>query len=167
MDRSGSDTRHAIISAFNRLVLTTRRARPPVTHLLREAGIARSTLYSHFDDRDSLLLEAIRGPLSIVAAAITGDADEQRLVGLLDHFWDQRQEAANLLDGKFGSRLVRSLAEMIMVRNASIERNDAMRIADGQIGIIRLWITGETPGPSPMLARRMITSAAAQRAAWR
>ena len=58
VNRPVSRTRDAIVSAFNRLVLSTRRARPPIAHLLREAGVARSTFYKHFDDRDSLLLTA-------------------------------------------------------------------------------------------------------------
>lgn len=167
MERPAPDTRIAIIDAFNRLVLTTRRARPPISQLLREAGVARSTLYSHFDNRDALLLEALNGPLSIVAAAAVGAADEQRLVGLLEHFWDQRRGAQDVLDGPLSKRLTRSLADLIVARDATLDRGDALRIADSLLGFVRLWISGETPAPAQVVARKMIASAEAQREALR
>ncbi|MCC6789627.1 MAG: TetR family transcriptional regulator [Hyphomonadaceae bacterium] len=164
MDRPASNTRLAIVAAFNRLVLSTRRARPPVAHLLREAGVARSTLYSHFDDRDALLLEAMKGPLSVLADALMSEGHDERLVGLLEHFWQQRRGALDVLQGKFATRLVRVLADLIMARDATLERNDAIRLADSQIGFIRLWVSGETPGTSEALAAKMVASAHAYRA---
>jgi len=165
-DRPASQTRDAIVDAFNRLVLTTRRARPPVAQLLREAGVARSTLYKHFDDRDSLLLEAMGGPLSIIANASFGNGSAYQLTGLLDHFWDQRRSAPDVLNGHFATRLVRNLAELIQQGAPELERNDALRIADTQIALVRLWISGETPCASAALAEKMIASARAQRAAF-
>ena len=165
MNRSGSDARRAIISAFNRLVLTTRRVRPPVTQLLREAGVARSTLYSHFNDRDSLLLEAMVGPLSVVADAAVGVGDDQKLITLLEHFWDQRRGAQDVLEGQFSRRLARELGQLIMTRDTSLDRDDAVRIAESLLGYVRLWVSGETPSSAAILARKIIASAAAQREA--
>jgi AcrR family transcriptional regulator len=166
MNQPVSRTREAIVSAFNRLVLSTRRARPPISHLLREAGVARSTFYKHFDDREALLLEAMSGPLSIIANAVTVDHGEPSLVSLLDHFWEQRRSGGDVLAGPFAARLVRALAQMINEKAPELERNDALRIADSQIAYVRLWISGETPGPSATLARKMIASAKAQRIAF-
>jgi AcrR family transcriptional regulator len=165
MDRPETNARRAIISAFNRLVLATRRTRPPVKQLLREAGVARSTLYSHFNDRDSLLLEAMGGPLSVVADAAVGAADEQRLVKLLEHFWDQRRGAQDILIGPLARRVVRELGQLVAARDTGLNRDDAVRIADSLLGFVRLWISGETPSSATVLARKMIASAAAQRAA--
>lgn len=162
---ASNPTRDAIVSAFNRLVLARRQARPPIAHLLREAGVARSTLYKHFDDRDSLLLEAMGGPLSIIATAITASESNNALVTLLDHFWEQRRSAPDVFNGPFAARLVRALAERIVAETPELERSDAIRIADTQIAFIRLWLSGETPGPAPTLAAKMIASARAQRAA--
>jgi AcrR family transcriptional regulator len=166
MNRPVSRTRDAIVSAFNRLVLSTRRARPPIAHLLREAGVARSTFYKHFDDRDSLLLEAMAGPLSIIADAVIVQEDPRQLVALLDHFWDQRRGASEVFSGPFALRLVRALAGSIIERAPELGRNDALRIADTQIAFIRLWISGETPGSSSALAATLIASAQAQRTAF-
>lgn len=168
MSRPVSRTRDAIVSAFNRLVLSTRRARPPIAHLLREAGVARSTFYKHFDDRDSLLLEAMGGALAIIADAITADeGGHHQLAALLEHFWDQRRNGAEIFTGHFAARLVRALAALIMERAPELERNDAIRIADTQIAFMRLWITGETPGAASALAEKMIAAARAQRTALR
>lgn len=166
MNRPMSGTRDSIVSAFNRLVLATRRARPPIAHLLREAGVARSTFYKHFSDRDSLLLEAMGGPLSIIANAITVDEGSPPLVALLDHFWDQGRCGAEVFTGQFGARLVRALAALIMARAPELERNDAVRMADTQIAFVRLWISGETPSAPSTLAQKMIASARAQRTAF-
>jgi AcrR family transcriptional regulator len=161
-----SRTREAIVNAFSRLALSTRRARPPISQLLREAGVARSTFYKHFDDRESLLLEAMSGPLLIIADAIIADHGEQSLTSLLDHFWEQRRSGGDVLAGPFAARLARSLAQMIVDKAPELERNDALRIADGQIACVRLWISGETPGLSATLARKMIAGAKAQRIAF-
>jgi AcrR family transcriptional regulator len=159
-------TRVAIVEAFNRLVLSTRRARPPVAELLREAGVARSTFYEHFDSRDSLLLAALNGPLSIMANAACGSANADALTGLLEHFWEQRRGAADVVSGRFAARLARALADLIAERVPALERNDAVRIADSQIAMVRLWVTGETPSSARALAEKMIASAGAQRQAF-
>lgn len=165
MKRSSSDTRAAIVDAFSRLVLATRRARPPIALLLREAAVARSTLYAHFNDRDSLLLEAMGGPLSILASAAFGETREETLAALLEHFQAQRRGAQDVLEGKFAKRLTRALADLICAKDSALDRRDALRIADSLLGFVRLWISGETPSSTREMAKKMIVSATAQRAA--
>lgn len=167
MDKRASSTHLAIVAAFNRVVLSTRRARPPIAQVLREASVARSTLYSHFDDRDSLLLEAMKGLLSVLAEAPFRDSSHKRLIDLLQHFWEQRRGALEVLEGKFAMRVVRALADLFMETSAELERNDAIRLADSQVAFIRLWLSGETPSTCEALAVKMIASAQAQLAALR
>lgn len=168
MDKPASDTRLAIVAAFSRLVLSMRSARPPIAQLLREASVARSTLYSHFGDRDSLLLEALKEPLSVLASALLFDGvDDERLISLLDHFWEQRCGTLDVFQGKFSSRIVRAFADVLMEKSVGLERNDAIRLADSQVGFIRLWVSGETPSTSEALAANMIAYAQAQLASLR
>jgi AcrR family transcriptional regulator len=167
MTERAKDTRADIVGAFNRLVLSTRDARPPVAALLQEAGVARSTLYKHFDDKDSLLLEAMRGPLSVLAAAIDEAADVDRLTALLQHFWDRRRQATDLMSEPFSIRLVRALADTLAARHKDLDRSDILRVADSQLSLIRLWLSGETPCSAPVLAAKMIAIASAQRNALR
>lgn len=155
-------TRARIIQAFNRLVLNARRDRPSVASLLREAGIARSTLYRHFDDRDSLLIEAMRGPLSIFASALLSPEGAEKLPGLLQHFKENRLQAKDILAGPLAIRIIRTLADELSIRGADLSRADLIRIADAQIGLLRLWITGETPCSTTELSEKMIVLAAAQ-----
>ncbi len=160
-------TRSSIVSAFNRLVLSRRRAKPRIAEVLREAGVARSTFYKHFDGRDSLLLEALKGPLSAIADAAAGTGGPEPLVAILDHFKEHKREAAELLAGPLAPRIVRMLATLIEERLASgaFRPNGALHLADIQLGFIRLWLTGETPYAPAALAETMIESAKAQRRA--
>ncbi len=165
MNNDVKAARVAIVDAFNRLVLSTRRIRPPVAQLLREASVARSTFYEHFDSRDTVLVEAMRGPLSVVADAITNN-EPTRLTPLLQHFWENRAGARDMMSSAIVPRVVRALADLIEARAERIERADAVRIADSQLGMIRLWINGDTPCSPHALAEKMVASAAAQRAAF-
>lgn len=163
MKSSQSATRLAIVQAFNRLVLKTRRARPSVAELLRASGVARSTLYEHFDSRDTLLLAAMEGPLSVVADAALDLGREDQLRALLDHFWEQRKGAAEVLSpGPFAARIARTLADLMLQRLERLDRADALRIAETQLAFIRLWISGETPCTAGILAEKMILTARAQ-----
>ncbi len=162
MHKPASETRTEIVAAFSRLVLSMRRTRPPIAHVLREASVARSTLYSHFGDRDTLLLEAMKAPLTVLAGALLLDGKEERLEGLLEHFWENRRGALDIFQGKFSARVVRALADLFMETGGGLERNDAIRLADSQVGFVRLWVSGETPSTSKALAAKMVASARAQ-----
>mgnify|MGYP001407194829 CR=1 FL=1 len=161
MERAAA-TRIAILEAFSRLVLETRRIRPPVAQLLRRAGVARSTFYEHFNSRDTLMLAAMEAPLCVIAEAITGAPKVNHLAALLEHFWDRRRDAIHLLSSHTAPRIVRKLADLIGERAASLDHDDAIRIADTQIGFVRLWITAETPSAPQVLAEKMIASGRAQ-----
>lgn len=159
--------RSSIVSAFNRLILSRRRTKPKIAEVLQEAGVAWSTFYKHFDGRDSLLLEALKGPLSAIADAAAGTGGPEPLVAILDHFKEHKREAAELLAGPLAPRIVRMLATLIEERLASgaFRPNGALHLADIQLGFIRLWLTGETPYAPAALAEIMIGSAKAQRRA--
>lgn len=166
MTGDSESARPAIIAAFNRLVLAHRKPRPNVEEILAEAGVARSTFYAHFDSRDSLRLTALSAPLSIVADALTGKGGSERFVAILDHFRENRRSAVEFLTGKLGPRIVRMLADLVAERlDEGESRKVALHLADGAVGFLRLWLTGETPYSPQDLARMMIASAAAQRAA--
>jgi AcrR family transcriptional regulator len=165
MSKDAKGARPVIIAAFNRLVLSRRRARPQVAEVLSEAGVARSTFYEHFDSRDSLLLEAMKGPLSVVADATLGASDAEKLTKVLDHFKANRRAAADLVAGPLRDRIVRTLADLIGERLAESSYNASLHIAEIEIGFIRLWLTGKTPYSTEDLAALMIASAAAQKAA--
>ncbi len=163
MIKTASGARAVIIDAFNRLVVTRRRLKPRVAEVLHEAGVARSTFYEHFDSRDSLLMTALEGPLSIIADAAAGECNDQRLVQILDHLREHRKGAVELLTGPLAARAVRTLGGLIAERLGDGADGGALHLADQQLGFIRLWLTGETPASSNAIAAVMTASAAAQR----
>jgi len=161
-----SPAKIAVLEALSRLVLTRRSPQPPVADLLREAGIARSTFYEHFDGRDSALIEALEGPLSLLADAATGGADEARLSMLLDHFRENRRSAADLLSGPLAGRLRRRFSALIEQRLDREGGDLALDLANQQLAQIRLWLEGETRHSAARLATIMVAGAAALRAAY-
>jgi AcrR family transcriptional regulator len=168
MASQSRSARSVIIRAFNKLLLSRRQTRPKIADVLAEAGVARSTFYEHFDGRDSLLLEAMLGPLSFIADTAAGNGDKEALIAILEHFKAYRREAAELFSGPLVPRIVRALAKLIAERlPSSADRgNAALHLADMQIGFIRLWVTGETAYAPNALADLMIACARAQRPAF-
>jgi AcrR family transcriptional regulator len=160
------NARATIVSAFNRLVLAKRQLKPRVADVLSEAGVARSTFYEHFTGRDSLLITAMRGPLSVIADAATGNGDMERLSKTLAHFRENRRGAMELLTGALSARIVRTLAELIGERlhGETATSNIALHLAESQLGFVRLWISGETVYAPQTLATMMIRSADAIKA---
>ncbi len=152
----------SIIAAFTRLVHGKDAAVPSIAQLLAEAGIARSTLYRHFDDRTSLLVAAMHGPFDILStAAVEGKASTQ-LIELLDHFWNGRRAAVELLGQPSANRLARKLGEQINAKYSGLERADAVRVAHTQLTLLRLWLGGETPGSAADVAGKIARSSVLQ-----
>ncbi len=149
----------SVIDAFSRLIIERRGEKPRIAEVLDEAGVARSTFYDHFEGRDDLLLAALDGPLSVLADAATGAAGAARLANLLDHFRENRRGAVDLLSGPLAPRIVRKLAERLRGQGAG--ESAAAIIADQQIGLVRLWLTGEVRLTADEAASAMVKSAAA------
>ena len=156
----------SIIAAFTRLVHGKGAVVPSIAQLLTEAGIARSTLYRHFDDRTSLLVASMHAPFEIFStAAVEGKASPQ-LMELLDHFWNERRVAVELLGQPSANRLARKLGEQIKAKNRSLEPADAIRVAHTQLTLLRLWLGGETPGSAADVAGKIAKSSVLQIAAF-
>jgi AcrR family transcriptional regulator len=152
----------SIIKAFSRLVHGKRTSLPSIAQVLTEAGIARSTLYRHFDDRTSLLVAAMHEPFEILSkAAVEGKASPQ-LIELLEHFWRERRVAVELLGQPSANRLARKLGEQINAKHRDLERDDAVRVAHTQLTLLRLWLGGETPGSAAEVAGKIAKSSVLQ-----
>lgn len=155
-------SKSTIIAAFSRLVRDRGTALPSITQLLKEAGIARSTLYRHFDDRTSLLVAAMDQPFQILSTAAVGGKVSPQLIALLEHFWNERRVAVELLGKPSANRLARKLGEQINTKESRLERADAVRIAHVQFTLLRLWLSGETPGLAADVAIKIARSSVLQ-----
>lgn len=154
-------SKEAIVAAYSDLVRVSGHAFPPVADVLRESGVARSTLYKHFDDRSALLVESMRGPFEILAVAtLTGEVTSG-VLALFEHFSDQRRGIAELLTMPHANRVALGLGATIQSRASGLCQSDAMRIAHSQLTLLRLWATGETPSPAEEMAAKFVAASTA------
>lgn len=125
MDGRGRDgPRERLLRAAQRLSYAE-GATVGVQTLLREADVARRSLYEHFGGKDALLAEVLRLSAAQDLAAITsamtaaGDEPSDRLLGLFDHL-------AEVLDGP-GFRGCRYLAADLALAESTHPAHDATR----------------------------------------
>ena len=156
-------TRTRVLAAFNRLMFRHPGKRPPLAAVIAEAGIARSTLYDHFGGRDDLLLEALKGPLSVVADVAAGGRDPAHLVNILDHFRERRKEAAGLFAGPLSARILRALGGQVRGRDPALSETASLQLAGMMLGLIQLWLSGAAPSSAEDLARLLADTAEVQR----
>lgn len=152
-------TREAILSAFRSLALERRYNAIRVTDLIAAAGIGRATFYEHFRGKDDVLLAAMEPILDPMARAALGRPVEAHLRATLGHIWQQRFVGRILLASSAGEKLQRHLAGMIATGLDDAPVPATMRaaaIAAAQIAMLRLWLGGTAPCPSPALARQMM-----------
>lgn len=161
-----TSAKSAIVNAFSRLVLARRSAKPPIADLLAEAGVARSTFYGHFDGRDAVMIDALEGPLSLLADAAAHGVEDARLVALLEHFREHRRGAVEILAGPLAARVRRRLAEIIAARLPAAEKDAAIELANQMLAHIRLWLEGETRHSAGRLAALLVAGAATFRTAF-
>lgn len=151
-DRRAVRTRSALIHAINGLLLSKRRPRDiKVADITAAAQVGRSTFYEHYASADAIFLDAARRPLGMLADALTGRVEPGTMLGLLEHFWENRQLGRDTfarLDGALG----RILADLIEERLAGgtdklllPPRLAARQLAEVALAPIRGWIAAEAP----------------------
>ena len=160
---SSSEPRGRLLEAFNHLILGRKQGRPALGEVIRNAGVARSTLYDHFGGRDDLLLEALKTPLLAMADVGAGNGEVQAVSTMLEHFRLRREDALDLLSGPLRYRINRNLAQMMCKRNDLLNEKSGIILAEVLFGFVRLWLAGETAQKPEILAKLMIQSANAQR----
>ncbi len=107
--------------------------------------------------------------MSYLAAPAAGTGEVEHIEWFLDHFWQNRGRAREVLPGSSRDRIVRLLAEMIDERtdkacSPAIPRKLATgQLAEAMLGPIRLWLLGEASATPASLARSLFYTAAAMR----
>ncbi|MBO9714983.1 TetR family transcriptional regulator [Sphingomonas sp.] len=158
LDRRVARTRSALVAAFNHLMLVRRQRHIKVDDIVAEADVGRSTFYEHFASADALMLQAMRTPMAPLADAAAGAGDLARVTWVLEHFWENRQRARELL-GRMDAQVVRVLAEMVAerleARGAALTIPlpiAARQLADAALGPVRSWLMAEAPCTPAVLA---------------
>lgn len=165
-DRRVRKTRTAILQAFSKLALTQSYETIKVADIADAADVGRSTFYEHFSGRDAAHLEALKGPLSIMAGAADAHPDISLITRMIGHYWEYRALARNTFAGPQRVRVLALLTEMIEEKlpdSMDSRRLISRQLAEGQAGLIRAWVSGELQASAADLAETICASAAALR----
>lgn len=153
----------AIQRVFFSLVLTRRFHEITIAQVLRESGVARSTFYEIFPNKDALLTSALQGPFSILARCVDAAPDTARIHALLEHFWQNRAMARCLFTGTARPKMVKALAvelDAALVRRGArltVPRAlAATALAELQLGALAAWLLGQAPGDAASLAAGLV-----------
>lgn len=136
-------TQRAIFDAFRALVMERPYDAIRVGDIIDKAGVGRSTFYEHYRNKDEVLTHTITWLFEALADAAVGQADETRLLWVLDHFYEQRHFGRMMLSGEPLGLLVRHLAALIQAQEPNALR--ARAAAAAQLEVIRCWLAGEIP----------------------
>lgn len=155
------DARELLLHAFRDIVLESGYDGVTVLDVVRRAGVARSTFYEHFQNREDLLRDSIRGPLQVLAAAAGPKYDGAQTAFMLTHFSQNRNLAASLLDGSSAS-IVRDLLAELIARAARVSEPASHAAAGAQLALVLFWLSGRDrrPADAAVETMRSITLAA-------
>lgn len=168
-------TRAAILSSFKERVLDESFDTIDVSSLAQDAGVGRSTLYEHFRNKDDVLLESMRPMLDVLVEIVSNGGDERRVLGLMDHLWENRMRARAMLRSETVDVIARELSSLTAARLCDTRWVGgwslpvpimAASMAESQITLIRLWLeVGGTDART--IARHLQGMTVAMRDTWR
>ncbi len=167
-------TRQILFQAFSELVLSRPYQDIRVADIIERAGIARSTFYQHYQNKDDILVDSMTGMLETIADSAIGRADHNQLAFILEHFWENRRLGRIILNAPPYKRIIRQLSVMIELRwensakhqNAPVAkpfdptfpiRMQSIQLAEKQFTVIREWLSGTAACSADDLARYLLT----------
>ena len=170
-DRRARRTREAVLGAFNHLFQQRRRRQIRAADLIAEAGVGRSTFYDHYSSPDDVLLDALRQPFAALADTAAGKGDAAATLWLVEHFWENRARARELLDNvRMRDRVSRLLAEMVAERlkGAALTLPPelaATQFAEAALAPLRAWLAGGASATAAAVAESLCRTGRALRGA--
>lgn len=153
-DRRIQKTLSALRDAFFELVLSKSYDEISVSDIIQKANVGRSTFYQHFKNKDEILAKSMHGPLSILADCIDRTDNGDELLGLMEHFWENRQFAPRIFTGTARKHVVTEHTELLGKR---LEKQFkplnftptlplgflAHQLAEAQLVVIIDWLIGK------------------------
>ena len=155
IDRRQKRTRDAIRQAFISLATNRRYDDFSVRDLIEQADIGRSTFYEHYRGKDDVLRALMDGMLTELADATSGAVPEEKLGGLIAHFWGNRRLGKAVFGPQLAPAVRRRLAELIEDRTGAT-RVRATLLAAGQVGLLSAWLSGEVSAAPEEVAAALI-----------
>jgi len=167
MDARRLRTRLAIRNVFFTMVLERRYYEIKIDDIVEQAGIARSTFYEHYKNKDELLASSLEGPFSILVGLIDDTTTKEALVHILEHFWQNRAMARGIFAGAVRKKVAATLANMIKQKIAGQGLNRKMpsamigiQISEMLLAPLGAWLTGQVACSSLELAEVLQKSVA-------
>lgn len=134
-----------------------------VSEIIRESGVARSTFYEHFKNKDFILAQSLYPPLSRLALAIHDNTPLKPIEDILQHFWENRSFCRLILNGPPRRSVLLTLTDLLeeqikikqqetMVELIISTHHAATQIAESQIALMNIWLLGEAKSSVENLA---------------
>ncbi len=159
-------TRAALLAAFRQLFLEEGYEAITPDRIAAAAGVGRSTFYEHHGGKADLLSQSVAAVLQPLAEAAAG-REPPSIVSVLRHFWDNRQLARRMLEGRAGAIVRRRLSELI--EQALREEQaagpvplalQAASVAAAQLTMVELWLSGRFACTAEQVAQALAASPA-------
>jgi len=142
-------SRAAILDAFVELIFRGGFENVSVHGIVAGAGIARSTFYEHFSNKEDVLRASMAQFFEVLARCVTRESEPPELAGVLNHFWGNRRLVDAIFAGAPRRILALSLSEMIetYLRSHSDKilvpsRLAAIHLAEAQLALVESWLRG-------------------------
>jgi AcrR family transcriptional regulator len=129
-----------------------------VLDVVERSRVARSTFYEHFQSREDLLRDSMRGPLEMLAALAAPSCDLARVASFLHHFKENRELAKSLMRNPGTDALVELLAALIAARCEFCTSEIAARaVAGAQMAVLSSWLDGNDTRSTGEVAQTLKT----------
>ena len=148
--------REAILAAFRDIILESGFEGVRVIDVVERSGVARSTFYEHFQSREDLLRDSMRGPFESLAQLAAASCDLARVASILEHFMEKRALVKSVMGNPGTGALVDLLSELIGSRAGSfVPEIVARAIAGAQLAVILSWLDGKNAHDADAVAQAL------------
>ena len=153
-DKRIQKTLLALREAFFELVLTYSYDEIKVSDIIEKANVGRSTFYQHYKSKDDILVSSMSVLLDDLANCIESEESRGELIGLMEHFWENRKFAPRIFSGTARRVVAQALTEKVefkldtLCKSKSIKPAipiilSAHQLAETQLVIIIDWLLGK------------------------
>ncbi|NOX50859.1 MAG: TetR/AcrR family transcriptional regulator [Gammaproteobacteria bacterium] len=133
------DARNRILQAFRELVLSEYFDEFNTQDVIDRSGVARSTFYQYFRDKNDLLLQSLSPILSVLSDACRNTCSVDELCEVLEHIWANRQIGRIFFQPALAALLIKSLTEAMPANGCPVH---AHFVANGIVGVLGAWVRG-------------------------
>jgi AcrR family transcriptional regulator len=168
LNRRSDQTRGELMSAFTGLVFAKGFDNISVKEIIASAGIARSTFYEHFSNKEDILRACMTRFFATIADCAGANEMPTDLIEVLDHLWTNRRLTDAIFSGHARTVLARNQADLLEQRLRVMSpllrlphRLAAIEIADAQLGLVESWLRGRAPCSVENLADGLFRSSRA------